>query len=66
MVASRLSPSADDRNNEEEENGMVTLVVTIEEELLRRIETSGYPNFSTEPTTKAEVEGEAVTKNEPG
>ena len=65
MVASRLPPSGDDKNNEKED-GMVTLVVTIEEELLRRIEASGYPDFSTDPTTKAEVEGEAPPENEPG
>ena len=59
MVASSLSPSGDDKNNED---GMVTLIVTIDEELLRRIETSGYPNFS----TTAEVEGDAPTKNESG
>ena len=61
MVASRLPPSGD-----EEDDGMVTLVVTIDEELLRIIEASGYPNFSTDPTTKAEVEEEATAKNEPG
>ena len=55
-----------DEENNEVENGMVTLVVTIEEELLKRIEVSGYPNFSTGPTTKAEVDGEGPTKNEPG
>ena len=65
MVGSRLPPSGEDENNEVE-NRMVTLVVTIEEELLKRIEASGYPNFYTEPTTKAKVEGEAPTKNEPG
>ena len=65
MVASRLPPSGDDENNEEED-GMVTLVVTIDEELLRIIETSGNPDFSSEPTTKAEVEGEAAAKNEAG
>ena len=63
MVASRLPPSGDDKNNED---GMVTLIVTIEEKLLRRIETSGYPDFATEPTTQAEVEGEAAAENEPG
>ena len=63
MVASRLPPSGDDENNED---GMVTLIVTIEEELLRRIEASGYPNFSTDPTNKAKVEDEAPTQNEPG
>ena len=66
MVASRLPPSGDDKNNEEEEDGMVTLVVTIEEELLRIIEASGYPNFSTNPTTREKVEKEAPAKNEPG
>ena len=67
MVASRLPPSGDEKNNEEEEDGMVTLVVTIEEELLRIIEASGYPDFSTEPTTtKAEVEEGAPLENEPG
>ena len=45
---------------------MITLVVAIKEVLLKRIETSGYPDFSTGPTTKAKVEGEATTKNEPG
>ena len=63
MVASRLPPSGDDKNNED---GMVTPIVTIEEELLRRIEASGYPDFSTDPTNKAKVEDEAPTKNEPG
>ena len=63
-----LTSSEDEKNkNNEEEDGMVTLIVTIEEKLLRRIETSGYPNFATDPTTKAEeVEDEAPTKDEPG
>ena len=65
MVASRLPPTGDDENNEMED-GMVTLVVTIDEELLRRIKTSGNPNFAIEPTTKAEVEGEAVLEKEAG
>ena len=63
MVASRLPPSGNDKNKED---GMVTLVVTIERELLRRIEASGYPNFATDPTTREEVEDEAPTQNEPG
>ena len=65
MVASSLTPSEDDKKKEEED-GMVTLIVTIEEELLRIIETSGNPDFATEPTTKAEVEVEAPAQNEPG
>ena len=65
MVAG-LNTTGDDKNNRGEEDGMVTLVVTIDEELLRRIKTSGYPDFAAEPTTKTEVEGEAPTKNEPG
>ena len=39
---------------------MVALVVTIDAELLRRIENSGHPDFV------AEVEEEASTENEPG
>ena len=65
MVA-RLNTTGDDKNNRGEEDGMVTLVVTIDEELLRRIETSGYPDFAAEPTAEAVVEEEAPTKNEPG
>ena len=61
-----LTSSEDEKNKNKEEDGMVTLVVTIDEELLRRIQTSGYPNFATDPTTKAEVEKESPTKNEPG
>ena len=63
-----LTLSEDEKNkNNEEEDGMVTLIVTIEEKLLRRIETSGYPNLATDPTTKAEqVEGEALAKDKPG
>ena len=45
---------------------MVTMIVTIKEVLLKRIETSGYPDFSTGPTTKAEVEEESPTQTEPG
>ena len=41
---------------------MVTLVVTVDEELLRRIETSVHPDLVTERTAYAEV-GEAT---EPG
>ena len=63
MVANRLPSSGGDKNKED---GMVTLIVTIEEEWLRRIENSGHPDFSTGPTTKAEVEEESPTKNEPG
>ena len=45
---------------------MVTKIVTIKEVLLKRIKTSGYPDFSTGPTTKAKVEEDFPTKNEPG
>ena len=42
---------------------MVTLVVTVDEELLRTIETSAHPDFAAEPTTKAGVDEDA---DEPG
>ena len=58
-------PSSEDEKNKEED-GMVTMIVTVDEELLRIIEASGYPDFSTDPTTKSEVDGEAPTKNKPG
>ena len=62
-----LTSSEDEKNkNKEEEDGMVNMIVTIEERLLRRIETSGHPDFSTGPTTREEVEDEAPTKDEPG
>ena len=46
-----LPSTVDDKTTEEKEDQrMVTLVVTIDEELLRRIETSGYPDLAAEPT----------------
>ena len=67
MLAS-LSPTGHEENNvEEQEDGrMVSLVVTIDEELLRRIETSGHPDFVAERTAYAEVGEESTKENEPG
>ena len=44
---------------------MVTLVVTIEKELLKRIDANVQPNLEAEGIT-SKVEVEAPTKNEPG
>ena len=44
---------------------MVTLVVTIEKELLKRIDANVQPNLEAEGIT-SKVEMEAPTKNEPG
>ena len=41
-------------------DGMVTLVVTIEEELLRRIEASIQPDLVAEGNSREEVEVEGV------
>ena len=49
----------------EEKKGMVTLVVTIEKELLKRIDANVQPNLEAEGIT-SKVEVEAPTKNEPG
>ena len=49
----------------EEKIGMVTLVVTIDEELLKRIDANVQPNLEAEGIT-SKVEVEAPTKNEPG
>ena len=57
-----LPSSEDEETKNKEEDGMVTLIVTIHEELLRMIETSGNPNFS----TTAKKEGDAPKKNESG
>ena len=57
-----LPSTVDDKTTEEKEDQrMVTLVVTIDEELLRRIETYGYPDIAAEPT-----KAEAPPKNGPG
>ena len=59
-----LPPTGNEENSKEEQEGrMVALVVTIDEELLRRIETSGHSDFVAERTVYAE---EASTENEPG
>ena len=55
-------PELEENKEEGQEGRMVTLVVSIDEELLRRIETSVHPDFVTERTAYAEV-GEAI---EPG
>ena len=49
----------------EERKGMVTLVVTIEKELLKRIDANVQPNLEAEGIT-SKVEVEAPTNNEPG
>ena len=61
MLAS-LPPTGDEETKEKKQEGgrMVALVVTIDEELLRRIETSVHPD------SVAEVGKEASTENEPG
>ena len=56
-------PLTGDEENKEEDGRMVALVVTIDAELLRRIENSGHSDFVTDPTAFAE---EASTENEPG
>ena len=66
MPASLSQPGDDKNNKEEEEYGMVSLIVTIDEELLRRIETSGHPDFGAERTAYAEVGEESTKENEPG
>ena len=64
MLAS-LPPAGDEENKKEDDGRMVSLIVTVDEELLRRIETSVHLDFAGELTTK--VAGEhATTKNEPG
>ena len=45
---------SEDKNGKEEK-GMVTIVVTIDEELLKRIEASVHPDSAAEELTKAEV-----------
>ena len=61
-----VAPTEDDKNDKEEDPRMVTLIVTVDEELLKRIETFVHPDVAAEPTTKAEVGEEAATKDEPG
>ena len=50
----------------EEKNGMVTLVVTIEEELLRRVDASLQPDLAAEDITKVEEGLHFITNNELG
>ena len=51
----------------EEKNGMVTLIVTMEEELLRRVDASLQPDLAAESIAKVEEEGlHFITNNEPG
>merc|ERR1712192_209460 len=57
-----LTGDEENKEEEQEDGRMVALVVTIDEELLRRIETSGHPDFVADPTAYAE---EASTENEP-
>merc|ERR1712192_176807 len=54
---------------EEEENGKVALVVTIDKELLRRLEASDHPDFAIEDITRVEVGEERLhlfSDQEPG
>ena len=45
---------------------MVTLIVTIEEELLRRVDASLQPDFGTEGDANVEEGLDCITNNEPG
>ena len=50
----------------EAEKGMVTLVVTIDKELLRRIDASLQPDLGSEDINRVEEGLHYITKNEPG
>ena len=50
----------------EEKNGIVTLVVTMEEELLRRVNASLHPNLAAEDIAKVEEGLHFITNNELG
>ena len=50
----------------EEKNRMVTLIVTIDEELLRRVDASLQPDLAAEGVAKVEEELHFITNNEPG
>ena len=51
---------AGDTNEPEEKKGMVTLVVTIEKELLKRIDANVQPNLEAEGITRVEVGEEGL------
>ena len=48
------------------ENGKVTLFVTIDKELLRRLETSDHPDLVAEGTTRVEEGLCFIKNNQPG
>ena len=50
----------------EEKNRMVTLIVTIDEELLRRVDASLQPDLAAEGVAKVEEGLHFITNNEPG
>ena len=51
----------------EEKNGVVTLIVTMDEELLRRVDASLQTDLAAEGIAKAEEKGlHFITNNEPG
>ena len=50
----------------EEKNRMVTLIVTIDEELLRRVDASLQPDLAAEGVAKVEEGLHIITNNEPG
>ena len=61
----RFSPKLSDEEVEEK-NGMVTLIVTIEEELLRRVDASLQTDLAAEGVAKVEEGLHFNTHNEPG
>ena len=50
----------------EEKNGVVTLIVTMDEELLRRVDASLHPDFGSEGDANVEEGLNCITNNEPG
>ena len=58
-----VAPTEDDKNDKEEDPRMVTLIVTVDEEFLKRTETSVHPDFVAEHTAMPELGEEAFTKN---
>ena len=55
------SQQESEEKDDKEENGMVTIVVAIDRELLRMIETSDNPHLAADATTKKEA-GELPSK----
>ena len=60
MLALQLE--SEEADEDEEEDGMVAIAVTIDEELLRRVETSVHPNWGVEGINNAEVGKEGLPK----